>query len=82
MVEEKRNEGEEDPIKLLLVESLAQQRNEMLENFYQILQRLPIIIGTSSSSNRFGDTTPFKVQVNFDITVFECHINAMLWKNG
>jgi hypothetical protein len=38
MVEEKRNEGEKYPIKLLLVESLAQQRNEMLENFSQILQ--------------------------------------------
>jgi hypothetical protein len=38
MVEEKRDEGEKDPIKMLLVESLAQQRNEMLENFAQILQ--------------------------------------------
>jgi hypothetical protein len=38
MVEEKRNEGEEYPIKLFLMESLTQQRNEMLENFSQILQ--------------------------------------------
>jgi hypothetical protein len=38
MVEEKRDEGEEDPIKLFLMESLVQQRNEMLENFSQILQ--------------------------------------------
>jgi hypothetical protein len=38
MVEEKRDEGEKDPIKLFLAESLAQQRNEMLENFSQILQ--------------------------------------------
>lgn len=33
MEEEKRNEGEEYPIKLFITESLAQQRNEMLENF-------------------------------------------------
>jgi hypothetical protein len=38
MVEEKRDEGAEDPIKLFLEESLTQQRNEMLENFSQILQ--------------------------------------------
>jgi hypothetical protein len=37
MEEEKRNEGEEDPIKLLLMETLAQQRNKMLESFSQIL---------------------------------------------
>ena len=48
----------------------------MLENFSQILQRLPTLTGASSSSNLFGDTTPFKVQVNFDIPVFEGHINA------
>jgi hypothetical protein len=38
MVEEKRDEGAEDPINLFLTESLMQQRNEMLENFSQILQ--------------------------------------------
>jgi hypothetical protein len=76
MVEEKRDEGEEDPIKLFLMESLAQQRNEMLENFSQILQRLPTIAGVSSSSSHFGDAAPFKVQVNFDILVFEGQIDA------
>jgi hypothetical protein len=39
MVEEKRDARVEDPIKLFLMEALAQQRNEMLENFSQILQR-------------------------------------------
>ena len=48
----------------------------MLEIFSQVLQRLPKITGASSSSNRFGDTTPFKVQVNFDIPVFEGRIDV------
>jgi hypothetical protein len=30
----------------------------------------------SSSSDHFGSTSPFKVQVNFDIPVFEGHIDA------
>jgi hypothetical protein len=30
----------------------------------------------SSSSSLFGDATLFKVQVNFDITIFEGHIDA------
>jgi hypothetical protein len=82
MVEEKRDEGAEDPIKLFLVEALVQQRNEMLENFSQILQRLPTITGVSSSSSRFGDATPFKVQVNFDIPYLKVRSMWMLWKNG
>jgi hypothetical protein len=48
----------------------------MLENFSQILQRLPTIISMSSSSGLFGDTTTFKVQVNFDITVFQGQIDV------
>jgi hypothetical protein len=40
MVEEKRDDGAGDPIKLLLEESLARQRNEMMDNFTQILRRL------------------------------------------
>jgi hypothetical protein len=63
--------GEKDHIKLLLAEAIGQQRNEMLENFSQILQQLSTITGTSSSSSLFGDTTIFKVQVNFDIPIFE-----------
>ena len=30
----------------------------------------------SSTSSRFGDATPFKVQVNFDIPLFEGNIDA------
>jgi hypothetical protein len=71
MVEEKRDGGVEYPIKLFLSKAIAQQRNEMLENFAKFLQRLPTIAGASSSSSVFGDYSPFKVQVNFDILVFE-----------
>jgi hypothetical protein len=48
----------------------------MMENFSHILQRLPIASGASSSSDHFGGTSPFKVQVNFDIPVFEGQIDA------
>ena len=48
----------------------------MMENFFHILQRLPITIGTSSSSDHFLSTSPFKVQVNFDIPIFEGYIDA------
>jgi hypothetical protein len=61
MVEEKRDEGAKDPIKLFLVEALVQQRNEMLENFSQILQRFPTIASTFSSSSHFEDVAPLKV---------------------
>jgi hypothetical protein len=76
MLQEKRDEGAEDHIKLFLMESLAQQSNEMLENFAQILQRLLTITDTSLSSSNFGDISPFKVQVNFDIPIFEGQIDA------
>jgi hypothetical protein len=46
----------------------------MMENFSHILQRMPIETGTSSSNNHFGSTSPFKVQFNFDILIFEGHI--------
>ena len=48
----------------------------MLEIFSQILQQLSTITGVSSSSIHFGDVSPFKVQVNFDILVFEGQIDA------
>jgi hypothetical protein len=76
MAEEKRDKGEEDPIKLLLAEALVQERNKMLEIFSQILQLLPTITGMYSSSIRLGDASPFKVQVNFDIPIFEGQIDA------
>jgi hypothetical protein len=47
----------------------------MMDNFAQILQRLPTI-SASTSSNHSGGTTPFKVQVNFDIPIFEGQIDA------
>jgi hypothetical protein len=63
---------EGDPFKKFLKESLTQQRNEMMDIFAQILRWLPT--GDASSSN--GGTTPFKVQINFDIPIFEGQIDA------
>jgi hypothetical protein len=37
MVEEKRDDGVGYPFKLFLMESLVRQRNEMMNNFEQIL---------------------------------------------
>ena len=71
MVEEKKNDGVDDPISLLLEQALTRQRDKMMENFSHILQCLSIASGTSSSSGHFGGTSPFKVQVNFYIPVFE-----------
>jgi hypothetical protein len=48
----------------------------MMDIFSHILQRLPITTITSSLSNHFGQTSPFKVQVNFDILIFEGQIDA------
>jgi hypothetical protein len=76
MVEEKKNDGAEDSINLLLEQALTRQRDEMMENFSHILQCLPIATCTSSSSDHFGGTSPFKVQVNFDIPIFEGQIDV------
>jgi hypothetical protein len=75
MGEEKKDEGAGDPIKMLLEEALAKQRNAMMDNFAQILQRIPTG-GTSTSNNHSGGATPFKVQVKFDIPIFEVQIDA------
>jgi hypothetical protein len=48
----------------------------MMDNFAHILQRWMIETRTYSSSNHFGGTSPFKVQVNFDIPIFEGKIDA------
>jgi hypothetical protein len=72
MAGENKYDGTGDPFKLLIEESLMQQRNEMMNNFAQILWRLPI--GDTSSSSK--GAAPFKVQINFDIPIFEGHINA------
>jgi hypothetical protein len=48
----------------------------MMENFTHILQRVSIKTGVSSSSTHFGGTSPFKVDVNFDILIFEGQIDV------
>ena len=48
----------------------------MMEKFSHIFQRLPIKTGMSSLRDHFGITSPFKVQVNFDIPIFEGQIDA------
>jgi hypothetical protein len=48
---------------------------EMMENFSHILQILSIKISMYSSRFHFGGTSPFKVQVNFDIPIFEGKID-------
>jgi hypothetical protein len=67
MGDKKKDDGAGAPIKMLLEESLARKRNEMMENFMQILRRFQI--GEAFSSG--GHATPFKVHVNFDIPLFE-----------
>jgi hypothetical protein len=76
MAEENKNDGADDPISLLLEQALMRQRDEMMENFSHILQWLLITTCAYSSSDHFGSTLPFKVQVNFDIPVFEGQIDA------
>ena len=76
MVTKNKNDKVEDSIKLLIEKSLTRQRDEMMENFSHILQCLSIATGTSSSSNHFGGTSPFKVQVSFYIPIFEGQIDA------
>jgi hypothetical protein len=76
MAEERKNNGADDPINLLLEKALMRQRDEMMEFFSHILQCLLIASGTYSSRDHFGGTSSFKVQVNFDIPVFEGQIDA------
>jgi hypothetical protein len=72
MVGEKKYDGTRYPFKMLIEESLMQQRNEMMDSFVQILRRLPI--GDASSAN--GGAAPFKLQIKFDIPIFEGQIDA------
>ena len=48
----------------------------MMGNFAQILLRMLEEIYAPSMRNHFGDATPFKVQVKFDIPLFEVHIGV------
>ena len=75
MGDEKKDKGPGDPIKIFLEEALEKKMNAMMDNFAQILQWLPIG-GASASNSHFGGTTPFKVQVNFNIPIFEGQIDA------
>jgi hypothetical protein len=72
MERENKDDWIGDPFKLLIEESLTQQRNAMMDSFTQILQRLPT--GDTSSSSR--GAAPFKVQINFDILIFEGQIDT------
>ena len=69
MAEEKKDEGVGDPIKIFLEEALKKQRNVMMDNFAQILQRLPTgSISTSiTSANRFATswTNPIPSSTEF-----------------
>jgi hypothetical protein len=76
MVEEIKNDREDDFINLLLEQALTRQKDEMMENFSHILQCLSMASSASSSSDHFGGTSPFKVHVNFYIPIFEVHIDA------
>ena len=83
MGDEKKDEGAEDPIKTFLEEDLEKKRNTMMNKFTQILQRLPTSSASASSSHS-GGTTLFKVQVNFDIPIFDGRIDANIidrWLN-
>jgi hypothetical protein len=60
MLEEKKNDGADDPISMLLEQALTQQRDEMMDIFSHILQCLPIETGASSSSDHFGGTSAFQ----------------------
>ena len=75
MGNKKKEEGAEDPIKMLLEEALEKQRNAMMDNFTQILQRLPTG-GASVCSSHSRGATPFKVQVKFNIPIFDGRIDA------
>jgi hypothetical protein len=54
MAEENKDEGAGDPFKILLEEALERQRNTMMDNFAQILQRIPTGDASSSSSHSGG----------------------------
>jgi hypothetical protein len=72
MVAENKYEETRNPFKLLLEEALSQRRNKMMDSFAQILRRLP----TRDKSSLSRGVTPFKVQINYDIPIFEGRIDA------
>ena len=48
----------------------------MMDNFTHILRRMPTAADAPSTSSHSRGATPFKVQVNFDIPLFEGKIDA------
>ena len=74
--EEKRDDRVGDPIKMLLEEALTRQRNEIMDNFTQILLRMSTTVDAPSTSSRFEGANPFKVQDKFGIPLFEGNIDA------
>jgi hypothetical protein len=76
MVEENKNNKAEEFNNMLPEQALTRQRDEMMEDFAYILQHLSITTCTSSSNDHFGGISPLKVQVNFDILVFEGQIDV------
>ena len=81
MVEGNKNDKACDSINLFLEQALMRQREETMDNFYHILQCLPIKTNVSSSRSHFGGTFTFKVQANFDIHIFEGQIDADALEN-
>jgi hypothetical protein len=72
MAGEKKDDGTQDSFKKIIKEPLKQQRNDMMDSLAQILWRLPT--GDTSSSNERA--APFKIQINFDIPIFEGQIDV------
>jgi hypothetical protein len=56
----------------LIEESLMQKRNKIMDSFTQVLRRLP----TGDTSSSIGGAAPLKVQINFNIPIFEVQIDA------
>jgi hypothetical protein len=50
--------------------------NKMMENFSKIFHLLPMAAEASSTSNHFEGVSPFKVQFDFYIPLFEGQIDA------
>jgi hypothetical protein len=57
---------------MLLEESIVQQRNDSMDGFTQIFRQLP----TGDAYSLSGGDASFKVQINFDIPIFEGQIET------
>ena len=52
----------------------------MTYNFTWILEQLPTRMKGPSTTNNFGGENPFKVQLNFDIPLYEIKIGVDAFK--